>query len=99
MSKFTPAILLGLLTVITSTQFNNPAQAATEVAPKNSNIFILGGQSLPDSAEILKGDLNVVEKENQYLASIGIELGTEMSQRPRTSSKNSSGGYSDSDVM
>ena len=92
MSKLKPTVLLSLLTVITATQFGLSAQAATE-------IFVLGGEALPSSTEISQGDRNVVEKENQYLASIGIGLGTDISARPRTSSKNGSGGYSDSDVM
>ncbi|WP_373538543.1 hypothetical protein [Chamaesiphon sp.] len=92
MSKLTPTVLLSLLTVITATQFGSSAQAATE-------IFVLGGEALPNSTEISAGDKNVTAKENQYLAAIGVEPGTEASERPRTSSKNGSGGYSDSDVM
>ena len=92
MSKLKPTVLVSLLTIITATQFGSSAQAATE-------IFVLGGEALPSSTEISQGDKNVAAKENQYLASIGIELGTEASERPRTSSKNGSGGYSDSDIM
>jgi hypothetical protein len=99
MSKLNPTVLIGLLTVITSTQFTSSAQAATEVVTANNHIFVLGGEALPNSKEIAQGDKTVANKEQQYLASIGIELGSEASERPRTSSKNGSGGYSDSDVM
>ncbi len=92
MSKLTPTVLVSLLTIVTATQFASSAQAATE-------IFVLGGEALPSSTAISQGDKNVVAKENQYLAAMGIELGTDASERPRTSSKNSSGGYSDSDIM
>jgi hypothetical protein len=99
MSKLNPTVLIGLLTVITSTQFVSSAQAATEVISNSGNIFVLGGEALPNSIEISQGDLNVADKEQKYLASIGIDLGSEPSERPRTSSKNGSGGYSDSDIM
>jgi hypothetical protein len=74
MLKLSPTLLTSLLAVVTAVQIAPPAGSATVPTEQSSNIFVLGGAPLPISVEALAGDRNVLDKEQQYLASIGIYI-------------------------
>jgi hypothetical protein len=81
-----PSVLLtSLLTAMVFVQFIQDAKAKTVPTNQNSNIFVLNGADLPFSPQSEEGEQKVFDREQQYMASMGIDLSLEAKKKvPRT---------------
>ena len=98
MSKLSLGLFTSILGIVAATQVVPSSQAATVPTIQESSIFVLGGAPLPITDALLKGDQNVVVKEQQYLASLGIIQDKAEARASFSKTINVAVGYTDVDA-